>query len=64
MSPSALPPGCSGQGAGVGPATYFYFVTAADAFLPAAVFSAFTSCLHRSHGSCYPGWSNAGQVVS
>lgn len=41
MSPSALPPGYGG-GAGVGPATYFYFITAAGAFLPAAAFSAFT----------------------
>lgn len=64
MSPSALPPGCSGQGAGVGPATDFYFVTAAGAFLPVSAFSAVASCLHGSCGSHHPGRNNIGQAVS
>lgn len=63
MYPSALPPGCGDWGAGVGPAIYFCFVTAAGAFLPAITFSAFASCLHRSRESRYPGWSNVGQAV-
>lgn len=48
-------PGCGCRGPGLGPATSFYCVTAADASLPAAASSAFAGCLPGSHGSCYPG---------
>lgn len=57
-------PGCGCRRAGLGPATSFYCVTAADASLPAAASSAFAGCLPGSHGSCCPGWSYIGQGIS